>query len=148
VLRLASEDALLLSRDYGLKFYEDGYDFLVYDHVAGRWRPIDGDTLLVRHTLDRMLLELRVEDRDVTLGAAADVLMSGAEADSGEDDSEDAAGEEDAEELLPVPDVVIYSSGEITPFELRILNTIEPLEPDVVLSVEFDGNSEIGHDEI
>ena len=43
---------------------------------------------------------------------------------------------------------MIYSSGEVTPFEVRILNDIDPLEPAVVLNVEFDGKTEIVRDEL
>lgn len=148
VLQLASEDAVLQSEDYGLKFYDDGYDFLVFDHTAGIWRPSEAESVLVRHMLDRMLLEIWVEDRKVELTAAGEELVAPADAEGDEDGEQSGADDEDEEELRLFPDVVIYSSGEFTPFELRILNGIDPLEPAVVLSVEFDGKTEIGNDEL
>lgn len=143
LLRLASEDAVLQSQDYGLKVYENGYEFLVYDHGAGIWRPREGDSILVRQMLDDMTLELRVEDREVELEPAGEMAPPPAAAEA--DDDAEAAEEE--EELLPVPEVVIYSSGEFTPFEVGILNAKALLDPAVVLSVEFDGKTEIGRSE-
>jgi general secretion pathway protein H len=148
LLRLASEEAVLQSEDYGLKFYEDGYDFFMFDYDDQVWRVTDGDSVLVRQLLDRMLLELWVEDREVELDPAGELMPPPVEAETDEDEDEDDADEEEDEELFPVPEVVIYSSGEVTPFEVRILNDIDPLAPPVVLNVEFDGKTEIVRDEL
>lgn len=145
LLRLASEDAVLQSQDLGLKIFENGYEFLVFDHAAGTWRPREGDSILVRQMLEDMTFELWVEDREVELEPAGELAAPPVAAAADEDDDEGDSEKE--EELLPVPEVVIYSSGEFTPFELGILNAREPLDPALVLSVEFDGQTEIARDE-
>jgi type II secretory pathway pseudopilin PulG len=146
LLQLASETALLQGQDYGLRFFAGGYElagsresaggyeFLVFDQAAQHWRPIDGDRVFAVRELDGMTLELRVDDRDVRLDAGRTPPMQ-EEAEEADDDADD----EDGKSLYPTPHVVIFSSGEFTPFELSILNEAEPFDPPVVLDVAFDG---------
>jgi general secretion pathway protein H len=143
LLQLASEDALLQSQDYGLQFYPDGYEFFVYDHNAQGWRPLENDSVFIARTLDLMALELTVDNRVVELASASDLPpVAASEEGSATDESDDE------EELrFPTPQVMIFSSGEFTPFQLEILRASEPFEPGVELNVEFDGETEIGDDE-
>ena len=138
LLQLASEEALLQSQDYGLRFFAGGYEFFVFDHADQSWQPIEGDRVFQLRELDRMTLELKVEGSDVELDAER-AMPSLSETDEADADAADEdAGEEDAP-LFPTPQVVIFSSGEFTPFELTILNAAEPFEPGIVVDVEFDG---------
>jgi general secretion pathway protein H len=142
-LQLASEEALLQSQDYGLQFYEDGYEFFIFDHDAQVWRPLDNDSVLVSNTLEEMVLELTVDDRLVELESWDERALEASADDTG---SAGASDDED-EPVFPTPQIVIFSSGELTPFELEILRVSEPFEPGVALTVEFDGKSEIDGDE-
>ncbi len=91
VLQLASQHAVMQSTQLGLRVGGDGYSFLELDH--GEWRPVPRDTALGHHRLpDGMRLELYVE------GLAAKL----------------ASGDE------PRPQVLVLSSGEMTPFHARI----------------------------
>ncbi len=147
LLQLASEDALLQSQDYGLRFFAGGYEFYLFDHGNQMWRPIENDRIFKVRELDRMTLELQVEGRDVVLDLEREVptLENTEEAAAG---AEDENADDEDEPLFPDPQVVIFSSGEFTPFELTILNEAEPFEPGIVLEVEFAGIvEETGDDE-
>jgi len=138
LLELAAEDALLQSQDYGLRFFAGGYEFFTFDHANQSWQPVENDRVFEVRELDRMTLELKVDGRDVVLDEERQMPPpSDAEnADAGDQNADE--GDED-EALLPTPQVVIFSSGEFTPFELTILNEAEPFEPGIVLDVAFDG---------
>lgn len=138
LLQLASEDALLQSQDYGLRFFAGGYEFYMFDHGSQMWRPIENDRIFKVRELDRMTLELRVEGRDVVLDLEREdpTFQDTEEADAGADD---ASSDDEDEPLFPTPQVVIFSSGEFTPFDLTILNESEPFEPGILLEVAFDG---------
>jgi general secretion pathway protein H len=136
LLQLASEDALLQSQDYGLRFFAGGYEFYIFDHASQSWRPIEDDGVFRPRELERMLLELEVDGRVVELDAEREVLPLPEEDDA---DAADEDSDEDDEPLFPDPQVVIFSSGEFTPFELTILDEAEPFEPGILIDVEFDG---------
>ena len=139
LLRLASEDAVLQSEDYGLRFFAGGYEFFRFDHGSQSWQPLGDDPVLKVRELDRMLLELRIDGRDVVLDTERDVPpLSEPDETATPDEEED----DEDEARYPDPQVMIFSSGEFTPFELTILNEAEPLEPGIVLEVEFDGVAE------
>lgn len=122
VVDLAREEALLQTRDYGVFFTRSAYRFYVYDHGLQKWgAPLD-DRLLTEHSIVGRLplqLALVVEDRELVL-------------------PETFATEDDEE---PEPQVLVLSSGEITPFEARLFE-----DPDVgehVLTAELTGATEI-----
>ena len=92
VLDVASQDAVIQSSQYGLRVAGDGYGFLELHNQ--KWRPLAGDPALSHHSLpDGMRLELNVE------GLAAKLT-------SAEQDQR--------------PQVLVLSSGEMTPFQVRI----------------------------
>jgi len=106
LIDLVREEAIMQSREHGILFTESGYRFYVYDYQTQRWAELPGDKLLAPHELAEPIeLELRVEDRELVLDPAA--LGAGDERDS--DDEDDDEG--------PQPQVMILSSGEMTPFE-------------------------------
>jgi general secretion pathway protein H len=99
LLGLLREEALMQNRDYGIVFSETGYRFYVYDYVQFAWVPPPNERIFVDYTLPRSLeLELALEGRDVELAHEFNL---------------DA--EEDAN---PEPQVLVLSSGEISPFDV------------------------------
>jgi hypothetical protein len=80
-----------------------------------------------------MMFELSMEDRDVKLDPNAEVAQR---------DEEDKEGIN-----LPTPQVLIFSSGEVTPFELEFVRKSAFDEPGVLLTVEFDGKTEVARSE-
>ncbi|HET9695103.1 MAG TPA: type II secretion system minor pseudopilin GspH [Steroidobacteraceae bacterium] len=97
ILLQAQEDAMLQSRDLGLRLDESSFEFLEYDGRTERWRTVLGDALLRERTLPPGLrLQLRIEDRDVQLKPRQ------------------PATERDA----IYPQIVLQASGEIVPFDV------------------------------
>jgi general secretion pathway protein H len=96
LLQLATEEAVFQGRDIGLYVEEDRYRFYSWSRDGLLWESLQGDSSFRERTLpEGLLLSLRVENQDVELKAA-----------------------ETENEI--VPQVAIFSSGEITPFELTI----------------------------
>jgi general secretion pathway protein H len=97
ILIQSREDAMLQSRDLGLRLDETSFEFLEYDGRTERWRPVLGDPLLRERTLPPGLrMRLRLEDRDVKLKPR-----------------------EPATERDPIyPQVILQASGDIVPFDV------------------------------
>jgi general secretion pathway protein H len=97
ILTQAREDAMLQSRDLGLRIDESGYEFLEFDGRSGLWRGVADDPLLRTRTLPEGLrLGLRLEDRDVKLKPR----QPGTERDP------------------MLPQVVLQASGDLVPFDV------------------------------
>jgi general secretion pathway protein H len=95
LLQLADEEAIMDGRDYGLFFEDSRYRFLRYVPESLEWQPAGDDLFRDRQLPQGLWLSLAVEDREVELGLP--------------DESEKIE-----------PQVVILSSGELTPFVLSI----------------------------
>jgi general secretion pathway protein H len=95
----AHEEAQIEGRDFGLRFDSSGYDFLEFDALNQRWLPVGGDPLLRERALPvGVQLELLLEDRQIQLKPRAA-----------------------PSEQRPIePQVLLYGSGELVPFELRL----------------------------
>ena len=96
LLRLAGEEALLGGRDIGLYLEDDSYRFLLYSRDTFQWLTLDGDDTFRPWTLpEEVYFSVVVEDREIVL--------------------------EPAEDLEAIePQVALYSSGDITPFEIYL----------------------------
>lgn len=112
---LARDEAALQGRNFGVRFYPDGYAFLDLDPDSGAWTTLSGDELLSRTVFDEALVpSLTVEDRRIELEPPAEA--------TGDEDEEaliDAFGNV-IERAAEVPHVLILASGEVTPFEFEI----------------------------
>jgi general secretion pathway protein H len=96
LLRLASEEALLSGRDIGLYLEEDNYRFLLYSRDTFQWLSLDGDeTFRPRKLPEEVYFSVVVEDREIVLEPADDL------------------------ETIE-PQLALYSSGDITPFEIYL----------------------------
>ena len=97
ILVQAREEALMQSRDIGLRMDGTSFEFLEYDGRNERWRTVVGDPLLRERTLPEGLrLSLRLEDRDVRL--------------------EPRQPETDQNPIQP--QVILLASGELVPFDI------------------------------
>lgn len=124
LIDLLREDALLQGTDYGVHFSESGYDFYYYDYNRRSWLLPPADGVLVPHSLpDALEMSVRVDDRDVLLEPPPSI-----------DDGETA-----------VPQVLILSTGEMTPFTLELYRDFDG--PRFALTAEFNGDMEIEHRE-
>ena len=129
----ASDEALLQTQDFGILICEDSYHFFIYDYDAVDWIPYAARPFEPRTLTRDMLLTLRIEDRDVELETAAEAFPSA------------LTGVPDDEELdeMPDPQIIILSSGEVTPFQIELLRESRLAEPGVLLNVAFDGEFEV-----
>jgi general secretion pathway protein H len=90
------EQAELQTREYGVMFQEDGYEFLTYDTRRSTWRSVfEDDALSARHLPDGLDLKLMVEARPVVLKRPKDANDK-------------------------TPQVMIFSNGDLTGFAATI----------------------------
>ena len=107
-LELARESALQRNREWGVHVQRNAYRFVEFDPMTGKWvaqqyRPFLADGLTPR-------IEFSVEVEGLEAGEL----------------SLDAASEEDREKekaKKDMPDIIIFSSGEVTPFEWTVSPT-------------------------
>lgn len=131
LIDLASDEAVLNGREYGIRFEPDRYEFLVFSVDAatgqGVWTPLDDNLFRERVLPAGFSLSLTVEGQPVRLATAI------------------AAGGATEEEAVPEPHVLLSSSGEITPFTLEIAGADGATEIVTVsafgdIAVERDGS--------
>jgi general secretion pathway protein H len=88
----AREQAELQTREYGVRFDDDGYEFLTYDNHQQLWRSVsEDDALTARKLPDGLDFKLTVEARPVVLKRPADAKDK-------------------------TPQVMIFSNGDLTSF--------------------------------
>lgn len=139
-LQFTSEEALMQNRDFGVVFYQEGYEFLLLEPGAG-WIETGGAGTEAYELERDMQIEVKIEGRPVILEPRCEVF----ETCLGGDSSQFSDGEdENADQPNDLrPHIVIYSSGEIMPFEIEFVRESELLEPGFLLSVKFDGSTEV-----
>lgn len=114
---LASQQAVMEGRQYGLLVSRHGYQFFIYDGT--HWLPVTDDQTFRTRTLgDDVILDLHLEGAPVKLARTETVptgnsIMAADTADSGN-------------ALQPAPQIALLSSGEITPFEITVSDTVDP----------------------
>ena len=109
---VAQDESLLQGREFGLEFMQGAYRFVEFDPLTRQWSEIVGDdTLRLREVPEELELELYVEDRRVTLKQDPARMVS---------EDEDRPGIE-----RYAPHVLIYSSGDMSPFEVHFVRRID-----------------------
>ena len=92
LVRYVREQAELQTREYGVMFQEDGYEFLTYDVRRAAWRSVvEDDALSARKLPDGLGVKLSVEARPVVLTRPKDATDK-------------------------TPQVMIFSNGDLTTF--------------------------------
>lgn len=98
LITLTQEEAILQARDFGIAFWQHGYSF--HEFRDGKWQKIEQDRTLNQHELPQNLrLQLVLEDIDVTMSPV----------------------------ITEKPQVFILSSGELSPFKIRLGFSDRPL---------------------
>ena len=115
LISLASNEAVMQNREYGVRLEPGAYGFLCLDDKSQKWRECVGDSMLKHHVLPEGL-----EVRALTAGRMS--LPEG-EAEAPDSQKEDA---EKADAARLTPDVILLSSGEASPVELEIRVIEEP----------------------
>jgi general secretion pathway protein H len=107
LIELANDEATIQGREFGLEIMQSGYRFVEHDPLLNQWHELLGDDFLrARQLGEDMEFELIIEDRRVLLDT---------EAAQTERDEDDADLTDDY-----LPHILIMSSGDVSPFELRL----------------------------
>ncbi len=129
LIEVAQDDSMLQGREFGLELMQGSYRFVELDPLTNQWSEIIGDdTLRLRELPEELELALFIEDRRVLLRA-------------------DPARTDDDERGVEtfVPHILIYSSGDMTPFELRFLRDVD--DTSVAIRSDLTGTIEFINDE-
>ena len=114
IIEMVTDEAMIQGRDYGLEILSGGYRFVELDPLLNQWLEVSGDDLMAARTLEEgSEFELFIEQHKVT-------LQSQATDTSTEDDENKRDLTDDY-----LPHILILSSGDVTPFELRILRYLD-----------------------
>ena len=112
LVRTAQDESMMQGREFGVEFMKNSYRFVEFDPIANQWSEVPGDdTLRMRELPEELQFELWMEDRRVLL----------------KDEPSRMQSEEDNRSRIQAyaPHVYIFSSGDITPFELHLLREID-----------------------
>jgi general secretion pathway protein H len=132
LFEVATDEALFQGREFGVEFLRSGYRFVEFDPASNQWAAVVGDDVLRQWELpEDITLALRVEQREIVLENEAAVI------DDGEDGSSRARDY--------APHLLIFSSGEATPFVLSFVREYDDRR--VTVQGDLLGNLEIGDDE-
>ena len=133
LIEMATDEAMIQGRDYGLEILQSGYRFVEYDPLINQWHEVLGDDLMRARTLEEgSEFELFIEDHKVLLETEAESL-----------DADDEDSDERKRDLTDdyLPHVLILSSGDVTPFELVMQRFADRSE--VTLTMSLAGELEI-----
>ena len=130
IVEIAKDDAVLQGREFGIEFTMTGYRFVEFDAFSNSWLEVPGEDLLrLRAFPEDVELDLFIEDKKITL-----------------DDEPAELASEDDEDPSPAarnyaPHVMIFSSGDMTPFELHINrrtdDQIVAMQADILGNLKF-----------
>ncbi len=138
LIQVAQDDAFLQSREFGLEFMTTGYRFVEFDPATSQWADVPYDESLKLWSLPAEYeLELYLEDQRVLL----------------EEEPVEIVYEESPAQVREdyAPHLLIFSSGDATPFEIHIVRTIDAtrgeyirvgLQGDLLGNLEMMSNDE------
>ena len=136
IIELVSEEAATQGRDFGVEFMSAGYRFVEYDPLIDQWFEVIGDDYLVQRDLEEGVeFELFLEERKVLLQSEAQDIEN--------DEDDDRPRRDLTDDYLP--HVLILSSGDVTPFELRFVRFADRSE--ATLGMSLTGEFEIGNND-
>ena len=130
LLEIAQDEAMLQGREFGMEIMLTSFRFVEYDPYANQWGEVIGDdTLRLRELPEDVEFDLLLEDRHVELE------LNPAEF----GDPEDTANRDPSENYAP--QLLIFSSGDMSPFELHITRAYDREE--IILRRDLTGVFEI-----
>ena len=130
LLEVAQDEAVMQGREFGLEIMRNSYRFVEFDPFQRIWTEIGTDEQFrARELPEELEFELLLEDNSVLLELDATDL-------SVDEDEQDTEGLEDF-----APHILIFSSGDSTPFELRL--HYRDQEQVVILTGDLTGNVEV-----
>lgn len=133
LIGVISEDAQIQGREFGLEFMSGGYRFVEEDPLSNQWFEVIGDEYMRPRDLEAGVeINLFIEDKKVLLHTEAK-----------ETEKDDDSAQRDLNDDY-LPHVLIFSSGDVTPFELRFIRDADRSE--VTLEMNLAGELEIRND--
>ncbi len=142
LMNYAREQAELQTRDYGIVFSQNGYEFVVYDVQTGAWRQVFEDDALRERTLPSGLaFKLVVDAQSIELGDSINVptspasnpasspllhsspvplTASNSNANSTSDSDSDSDSNSNSGVTAFAPQVMIFSSGDLSSFSITL----------------------------
>jgi general secretion pathway protein H len=127
------DEALMQGRDFGIVFYEEGYEFRAF-HNTEAWIAAQGPGMEGLRLEPDVSIRLIIDGREVVLEPYCMLFPCGAQLSTMDEDEQN--------EAAPAPQVILFASGEVTPFDLDFFRESELLDPFYRLSVDFDGKTE------
>jgi general secretion pathway protein H len=129
LLAAAQDEALMQGREFGLEVMLDSYRFVEYDPYQLQWIELQTDDIFRSRQLpEGVEFDLLLEDKVILLSADAQTI----------DDPEATMRTSSRDPYAP--HIMIFSSGESTPFELHIvkreLDQIVILEGDAIGTID------------
>lgn len=143
LIELASEEAALQGRDFGVRFTRGGYRFYELDPATGAWLEVADDRLLrPRELPEDLRLELWLEGREILLARSFDSEPVARDDVGRERRRMNVSVDDDEEDSGLVPHVAVLSSGEATPFELALTRDFDDarveLRGDFLAQIELE----------
>jgi general secretion pathway protein H len=127
LVEVAQDEAMMQGREFGLEFMTDSYRFVEFDPLANQWVELFGDELFrLRQLPEDVEFDLYLEGKRILLEYDPVEIE-----DPDEESSMRTVGE------TYVPHILIFSSGDVTPFELAI--TRRPTDQSVTLEADLTG---------
>jgi len=109
LMEVVQDEASMQGREFGIELMTAGYRFVEYDAYTGQWADVPGDeTLRLRALPEDVEFELFLEDKRIQLEHDPATF----------DDPEETSGRSASD--IYSPHLLVYSSGDATPFELHI----------------------------
>ncbi|MGH8378575.1 MAG: type II secretion system minor pseudopilin GspH, partial [Gammaproteobacteria bacterium] len=106
---LVSQQAVMRGQQYGLLVSPHAYEFLLYD--GSKWLVVQDDQLLRARQLDSSVtLSLQLEGTPISLPSK----------NQGNQDNSDDSNNNDSGKPALKPQIMLLSSGEITPFKITV----------------------------
>jgi general secretion pathway protein H len=131
LIDLASDEASLQGREYGLEFMLSGYRFVEFDAYTNQWLEIYDDELLGQRALpEELKFELYLEDRQVLLSEMPAEVAEGEKSPTNEPIAQYQ------------PHLLIMASGDLTPFRAILLRDIDGKK--LFVSSDFLGKLSVG----
>ena len=128
VIGVLADEAVLENLEYGLLISDQGYRVLSYDEIEDRW--LEGGRSKEHKLPEWMRLDFELDGTPLQLAASVAVESTEGELSHGEDDKK-----ERAHDLQP--QLLVLSSGELSPFSLRVYEHHHEINAWVVSSDGF-----------
>lgn len=134
LIEVVQDDAVLQGRDFGLEVMLASYRWVEHDPYLNQWFEVtDDEVMRARQLEEGTEFELTIEEHRVLLQ----------EESMNTTPDEDDAGRDLTEDYLP--HVLVLSSGDITPFDLRLVRFSDRAEIRLIMSLA--GEMEIEKDD-